>query len=60
MIEAFDEKGKNLTKIVNEHFDFRPRAIIKRLGLNRPIFQATAAYGHFGVAGRPWEKIVKI
>ncbi len=60
MIEAFDEKGKDLTKIVNAHFDFRPRAIIKRLGLNSPIFQETAAYGHFGVKGRPWEKIIKI
>jgi S-adenosylmethionine synthetase len=60
MIEAFDEKGKNLTKVVNEHFDFRPQAIIKRLGLTRPIFQETAAYGHFGVPGRPWEKIIKI
>ena len=60
MVEAFDEKGKNLTKIVNEHFDFRPRAIIERLGLRRPIFQETAAYGHFGVNGRPWEKVIKI
>lgn len=60
MVEAFDEKGKNLTKIVNENFDFRPRAIIERLGLTRPIFQETAAYGHFGVSGRPWEKIVKL
>jgi len=60
MIEAFDEKGKNLTSIVNKHFDFRPRAIIERLGLTKPIFQPTAAYGHFGVSGRPWEKIIKI
>ena len=60
MIEAFDEKGKNLTKIVTENFDFRPRAIIERLGLRRPIFRETAAYGHFGVSGRPWERIVKI
>ena len=60
MVEAFNEKGQNLTKIVNEHFDFRPRAIIDRLGLQKPIFQETAAYGHFGVAGRSWEKIVKI
>lgn len=60
MIEAFDENGKNLTKIVTKHFDFRPREIIERLGLRRPIFQETAAYGHFGVAGRPWEKIIKI
>ncbi len=60
MIEAFDENGKNLTKIVTENFDFRPRAIIERLGLRRPIFRETAAYGHFGVKGRPWEKIIKI
>lgn len=60
MIEAFDEKGKNLTKVVVENFDFRPRAIIERLGLRRPIFRETAAYGHFGVSGRPWEKVIKI
>ncbi len=60
MIEAFDEKGKNLTKVVTEHFDFRPRAIEARLGLRRPIFRETAAYGHFGVKGRPWEKIIKL
>jgi S-adenosylmethionine synthetase len=60
MVEAFDERGKNLTKIVEKNFDFRPRAIIKRLGLTRPIFRDTAAYGHFGVAGRPWEKTIKI
>ena len=60
MVEAFNEKGKNLTSIVNKHYDFRPRAIIERLDLRRPIYQETAAYGHFGVSGRPWEKIEKI
>ncbi len=60
MIEAFDGEGKNLTELVTKNFDFRPRAIIERLGLTRPIFRETAAYGHFGVAGRPWEEIVKI
>jgi S-adenosylmethionine synthetase len=60
MIEAFDDQGKNLTELVAKNFDFRPRAIIERLGLTRPIFQETAAYGHFGVAGRPWEEVVKI
>jgi len=60
MIEAFDGEGKNLTELVTKNFDFRPRAIIERLGLTRPIFQETAAYGHFGVAGRPWEEAVKI
>lgn len=60
MIEAFDDTGKNLTEIVTKNFDFKPRAIIERLGLQRPIFRETAAYGHFGVAGRPWEEVVKI
>ena len=60
MIEAFDDKGKNLTKIVTKNFDFKPRAIIERLGLTRPIFRETAAYGHFGVAGRSWEKVIKL
>ncbi len=60
MVEAFNEEGKNLTDIVSKNFDFKPRAIIERLGLTRPIFKETAAYGHFGVAGRPWEEVVKI
>src|SRR4051812_47434261 len=60
MIEAFDDKGKNLTKIVTKNFDFRPRAIQERLGLRKPIFRETAAYGHFGVAGRSWEEVISI
>ena len=60
MIEAFDDTGKNLTDIVVKNFDFRPRAIIERLGLQRPIFRETATYGHFGVPGRSWERIEKL
>lgn len=60
MIEAFNDEGKNLTDVVTRNFDFRPRSIIERLGLTRPIFRETAAYGHFGVSGRPWEEVVKI
>ncbi len=60
MVEAFNEKGKDLSKIVQKHFDFRPRAIIERLELRKPVFRETAAYGHFGVTGRSWEKIEKI
>lgn len=60
MVEAFNDKGKNLTNVVTKNFDFRPRAIIERLDLRRPIYKATAAYGHFGVPGRPWEKVIKI
>jgi S-adenosylmethionine synthetase len=37
-------------------FDFRPRAIIERLSLLRPIYRATTNYGHFGKPGLPWEE----
>jgi S-adenosylmethionine synthetase len=40
-----DEK---LTQIVSEHFDLRPKGIVKMLDLLRPIYTKTAAYGHFG------------
>jgi S-adenosylmethionine synthetase len=38
----------DLEKAVREIFDLRPKGIIKMLDLNRPIYQDTAAYGHFG------------
>jgi S-adenosylmethionine synthetase len=37
-------------------FDFRPRAIIDRLNLLRPIYRKTTNYGHFGRPGLPWEE----
>ena len=40
-----DEK---IARIIDEHFDLRPGAIIRDLKLRRPIYQKTAAYGHFG------------
>ncbi len=58
MVEAVNEKGESLADIVQQKFDFRPAAIIDRLGLRRPIYQQTAAYGHFGKPGLPWEEIV--
>ena len=48
-----DEK---LAAIIRENFDLRPAAIIEKLGLRRPIFRETAAYGHFGRAQFPWEQ----
>ncbi|MBD0320520.1 MAG: methionine adenosyltransferase [Gemmatimonadetes bacterium] len=36
-------------------FDFRPRAVIERLDLLRPIYRSTTNYGHFGKPGLPWE-----
>jgi S-adenosylmethionine synthetase len=46
--------------VIREHFDLRPRAIIEDLGLERPIYRQTAAYGHFGRPDLdlPWEKTV--
>ncbi len=45
-----------LGSVLGEVFDFRPAAIIDRLGLRRPIFRQTSAYGHFGRPGFPWEE----
>ena len=45
-----------LSQAVATVFDFRPRAIIRDLDLQRPIFLETAAYGHFGRAHFPWER----
>ena len=48
-----------LSDLVAKTFDFRPAAIIERLDLRRPIYRATASYGHFGRADLelPWEKL---
>ena len=40
-----DEK---IAALVSEHFDLRPKGIVQMLDLLRPIYQKTAAYGHFG------------
>ena len=44
-----------LVALVREHFDLRPYGLIKMLDLERPIYKATAAYGHFGREEFPWE-----
>lgn len=60
MVAAKSGDGKDLSAVVKRNFDFRPAAIIERLGLRRPIYKATAAYGHFGKDGLPWEEIVPV
>ena len=50
-IETFGtEKVENskIVELVKKNFDFRPKAMIEQLNLKRPIYQKTAAYGHFG------------
>jgi S-adenosylmethionine synthetase len=39
---------EQIAKLVSEHFDLRPKGIVKMLDLLRPIYRKTAAYGHFG------------
>jgi S-adenosylmethionine synthetase len=51
MVETFGteaiDRGK-IISLIDEHFDLRPGAFREELNLHRPIYQATAAYGHFG------------
>ena len=53
-----DEK---IVQLVREHFDLRPQGLIDMLELRRPIYQQTAAYGHFGreLSDFTWEKTDK-
>jgi S-adenosylmethionine synthetase len=48
---------EDILRLINQHFDLRPGAIIRDLRLRRPIYKATAAYGHFGREDidAPWE-----
>jgi S-adenosylmethionine synthetase len=63
LIDTFDTGAvpdQKLSSALRELFDFRPAGIIKTLGLKRPIYRATAAYGHFGRVPHnglfPWEQ----
>jgi S-adenosylmethionine synthetase len=59
-VETFgtgDEQAS--AEFVMNAFDFRPRAIIERLDLLRPIYRSTTNYGHFGRPGLPWEVVEK-
>lgn len=52
---------ERIAKLISQHFDLRPGAIIRDLGLRKPIFKQTAAYGHFGRddLNLPWENTDK-
>ncbi|MBT1450453.1 methionine adenosyltransferase [Glaciecola sp. XM2] len=45
-----------LVELIKRHFDLRPYGLIQMLDLEHPIYQPTAAYGHFGREEFPWEK----
>jgi S-adenosylmethionine synthetase len=50
---------ERLCELIREHFPLTPKGIIDYLDLRRPIFRQTAAGGHFGREGFPWEKTDK-
>jgi S-adenosylmethionine synthetase len=50
-VDLFDndlEKNKFVSEKISQNFDLSPRGIREMLGLNKPIYEKTAAYGHFG------------
>ena len=51
---------ERLARIVRLHFPLRPGDIIRELRLRRPVYRATAAYGHFGRTGFTWEKLDRL
>ena len=53
---------QNISNLIIEHFDLRPKQLIDMLDLKRPIYQSTAAYGHFGREEQAftWEKTDKV
>jgi S-adenosylmethionine synthetase len=61
MVDAFGTATipeERITELVRENFKLTPKAIIETLDLRRPVYKATAAYGHFGRSGPgfTWEK----
>jgi S-adenosylmethionine synthetase len=57
-----DHTDLDLTHLVREVFDLSPHAIIRDLGLRRPIYRATSSYGHFGRTDidAPWEQTDRV
>ena len=65
LFDGNDVKSKKVEKLIKENFDLSPRGIREMLSLNRPIYERTAAYGHFGRkpgsdGSFSWEKTDKV
>jgi len=63
LVETFGTETVDPMRIsdcISELFDLRPAAIIRDLDLKRPIYLPTAAYGHFGRDGFPWEQVNRV
>ncbi len=48
LFDGDEEKSKHVEKLINDNFDLSPRGIREMLSLNKPIYEITSAYGHFG------------
>ena len=48
LFDGDEEKSKHVEKLINNNFDLSPRGIREMLSLNKPIYECTSAYGHFG------------
>jgi len=64
LFDGNDEKSKHVENLIKNNFDLSPRGIREMLSLNKPIYECTAAYGHFGRKPRSdgsfsWEKTDK-
>ena len=66
MVETFGTEHESVSRsqiarLIDEHFDLRPGSFREELNLHRPIYQKTAAYGHFGRDDHDftWERIDK-
>ena len=64
LFDGDEKKSKHVEKLIKDNFDLSPRGIREMLSLNKPIYECTAAYGHFGRKSGSdgsfsWEKIDK-
>ena len=64
LFDGDDEKSKHVKNLIKDNFDLSPRGIREMLSLNKPIYECTATYGHFGRkpglnGSFSWEKIDK-
>ena len=48
LFDGDEKKSKHVEKLINDNFDLSPRGIREMLSLNKPIYEVTSAYGHFG------------
>ena len=65
LFDGDEKKSKHVEKLIKDNFDLSPRGIREMLSLNKPIYECTAAYGHFGRKSGSdgsfsWEKTDKI